>query len=241
MERNNSPGNVGDDFSFAFDNSCFSDRILRLKIVSEPQGLSSSPTSPSSSPSSNSAAIFSSPDPLKSFLSDSSSPTSSSAAIFSSPDPFNSFLSDYNHNANTISWGLDSSSAESVRTINVSSAILASKSPYFYKLFSSKQSNVTLELNSSEEVAFIDLLSFIYGGTLKSETTIALLDVLVAANKFEVPSCLHHCIDALSKSITVESALLLLGLPSHVRILDVVQPLIHTAKEFLYKHFTEIA
>ncbi|KAH9303654.1 hypothetical protein KI387_008058, partial [Taxus chinensis] len=88
--------------------------------------------------------------------------------------------------------------------------------------------------------AFMDLLEFIYIGTLKAETASALLDVLIVANKFEVPSCLHHCINALNPPVTVETAVLSLGLPSNIRMVEAVKPLINAAKGFLTQNFKKM-
>lgn len=92
----------------------------------------------------------------------------------------------------------------------------------------------------AEGEAFMDLLNFIYCRKLKTETTAALLDVLIIANKFEVASCVHHCIDALSPPTTVENALLFLGLPTNMPMVDAVQPLIIAAKRFLVQNFRMI-
>ncbi|GLJ29262.1 hypothetical protein SUGI_0577140 [Cryptomeria japonica] len=199
-----------EDFSFAFDNMAFSDRLLRIEIMSD--------------------VIYD-----RQYFSPNSIP-----ALFK--DPFQTSSDETDANGNNFTTKMDCFSSAKVINVHVSSAILAAKSPYFYNLFSngtvgSKQTVITLHLSSAEGEAFMDLLNFMYCGKLKTETTIALLDVLMVANKFEVASCVHYCIDALSPPITVENALLFLGLPSNIRMVDAVQPLIITAKRFLVKNF----
>ncbi|THU52893.1 hypothetical protein C4D60_Mb10t08710 [Musa balbisiana] len=61
-----------------------------------------------------------------------------------------------------------------VKSIYISSAILAAKSPFFYKLFSngmkeSDQRHATLRINESEEAALMELLSFMYSGKFQDE------------------------------------------------------------------------
>ncbi|KAL2987287.1 hypothetical protein AAZX31_11G019100 [Glycine max] len=133
-----------------------------------------------------------------------------------------------------------------VRTIQISSPILAEKSPFFYKLFSnvtreSKQQNVTLQIHDSEEAAVMDLLNFMYSNTLSRTTSAAVLDVLMAADKFEVMSCIRYCSRMLGlMPMTCESALLYLDLPSNILTLDAIQPLVDTAKLFLATHYRDI-
>ncbi|EXC02965.1 BTB/POZ domain-containing protein [Morus notabilis] len=146
------------------------------------------------------------------------------------------------------SWSMDCSAVLGVKSIHISSAILAAKSPFFYKLFSngmreSERRNVTLRIHSSEEAALVDLLNFMYSNTLPVRTPSAILDVLMAADKFEVASCMRYCSRLLRDlPMTRESALLYLDLPSSVLMADAVQPLIEVAKQFLaglYKDITK--
>ncbi|TKY70998.1 BTB/POZ domain-containing protein POB1 [Spatholobus suberectus] len=133
-----------------------------------------------------------------------------------------------------------------VRTLHISSPILAAKSPFFYKLFSnvtreSKQQYVTLRIHDSEEAAVMDLLNFMYSNTLSRTTSVAVLDVLMAADKFEVASCIRYCSRMLREMpMSCESALLYLDLPSSILTSDAIQPLIETAKLFLATHYRDI-
>ncbi|XP_031286682.1 BTB/POZ domain-containing protein POB1-like [Pistacia vera] len=141
---------------------------------------------------------------------------------------------------------MDCSTVLRVKTVHISSPILAAKSPFFYKLFSngmreSEQRHVTLRIHASEEAALMDLLNFMYSRTLSTITPTALLDVLMAADKFEVASCMRYCSRLLRDlPMTCESALLYLDLPSSVLMAEAVQPLTDAAKQFLAARYKDI-
>ncbi|CAA2938517.1 BTB/POZ domain-containing protein POB1-like isoform X3 [Olea europaea var. sylvestris] len=134
-----------------------------------------------------------------------------------------------------------------VKTIHISSPILAAKSPLFYKLFSngikeSEQRHVTIKIHASEEAAFMDLLNFMYSNSLPRTRPSDLLDVLMAADKFEVASCMRYCSRLLRNlPMTCESALLYLDLPSTISMGNTVQPLTDAAKKFLAIRFKDIS
>ncbi|CAI9094231.1 OLC1v1029931C1 [Oldenlandia corymbosa var. corymbosa] len=144
------------------------------------------------------------------------------------------------------SLNMDCSTALTVKTIHISSPILAAKSPFFYKLFSngmkeSEQRQVTLRIHASEEAALMDLLSFMYNNSLSTTAPSALLDVLMAADKYEVASCMRYCSRLLRNlPMTCESALLYLDLPSSVSMGDAVQPLTDAAKQFLASRYKDV-
>ncbi|KAL8150480.1 hypothetical protein V2J09_020288 [Rumex salicifolius] len=121
--------------------------------------------------------------------------------------------------------------------LHISSAILAARSSFFYKLFKngmleSHQKDVTLRINQSEKAALLDLLGFMYTKNLSATSSSDLVDVLMAADKFGVNSCIKHCIQLLlEKPMTLESAILYLDLPS--TIFDVVEPLINATIPYL--------
>ncbi|OVA05086.1 BTB/POZ-like [Macleaya cordata] len=151
-------------------------------------------------------------------------------------------------NINDSSWRMECSTVLRVKTLHISSPILAAKSPFFYKLFSngmreSEQRHVTLRINASEENALMELLNFMYSNTLSTTAAPALLDVLMAADKFEVASCMRYCSRLLRNlPMTPESALLYLELPSSVLMAEAVQPLTDAAKQYLaalYKDITK--
>lgn len=255
------------NFAFAFNDSNFSDRILRIEIMSGPtesksdgEGCSSiadwarnrkrrredikkeagfldgceEHIMISNHPDVDDAAAYENPDEeAEAMMED-----PNTVAMLSSPA-----ADDCGHGP---SWGMDCSTLVNVRTIHISSAILAAKSPFFYKLFSngmreSEQRDVTLRISASEEAALMELLNFMYSGTIATNTASALLDVLMAADKFEVASCMRHCSRLLRNlSMTPESALLYLELPSSVLMADAVQPLTDAAKQYLAKQFKDI-
>lgn len=87
----------------------------------------------------------------------------------------------------------------------------------------------------------MDLLNFMYCNTLSTLTPPALLDVLMAADKFEVASCMRYCSRQLRNlAMTCESALLYLDLPSSVLMADAVQPLTDAAKQFLATRYKDV-
>eukprot|EP00262_Sarcandra_glabra_P002689 TRINITY_DN13097_c0_g1_i2.p1 TRINITY_DN13097_c0_g1~~TRINITY_DN13097_c0_g1_i2.p1 ORF type:complete len:566 (+),score=67.37 TRINITY_DN13097_c0_g1_i2:159-1856(+) len=153
---------------------------------------------------------------------------------------------DEDTHSNDSSWSMDCSTVLRVKTIHISSPILAAKSPFFYKLFSngmreSEQRHVTLRINASEEAALMELLNFMYSEALSTTTAPALLDVLMAADKFQVASCMRYCSRLLRNlPMTPESALLYLDLPSSVIMGEAVQPLTDAAKDFLATRYKDI-
>ncbi|RVW43223.1 BTB/POZ domain-containing protein [Vitis vinifera] len=100
---------------------------------------------------------------------------------------------------------------------------------------------VGMNLSQHEEAALMDLLNFMYSNTLSTTTPTALLDVLMAADKFEVASCMRYCSRMLRNlSMTCESALLYLDLPSSVLMAEAVQPLTDAAKQFLAGRYKDV-
>ncbi|KAL7189016.1 hypothetical protein ACSBR1_038811 [Camellia fascicularis] len=80
-----------------------------------------------------------------------------------------------------------------------------------------------------------------YINTLSTTAPSVLLDVLMAADKFEVASCMRYCSRLLQNlPMTCESALLCLDLPSNVLMAEAVQPLKEAAKEFLVARYKDI-
>ena len=141
---------------------------------------------------------------------------------------------------------MDCSAVVKVRTLHISSPILAAKSPFFYKLFSngmreSEQRHVTLRIAASEEAPLMELLNFVYSNSLRVASPPALLDVLMAADKFEVASCMRYCSRVLRNiPMTPESALLYLELPSSVLMAEAVQPLTDAAKQYLASRYRDV-
>ncbi|GFY97400.1 POZ/BTB containin G-protein 1 [Actinidia rufa] len=263
MDSDYSPTSARDgDFGFAFNDSNFSDRVLRIEIMAD------SPETRSDGEGCRSLADWDSHrkrrrDDIKKdnavdvagcaeeqilncnhaddgvgCENDDEEPV---AMIEESPS------GDEAANSSDSDWGMDCSTVLIVKTLHISSPILAAKSPFFYKLFSngmreSEQRHVTLRINASEEAALMELLNFMYSNTLSTTTAPALLDVLMAADKFEVASCMRYCSRLLRNlPMTPESALLYLDLPSSVLMADAVLPLTNAAKQFLAARYKDIS
>uniref|UniRef100_A0A453LM12 BTB domain-containing protein n=1 Tax=Aegilops tauschii subsp. strangulata TaxID=200361 RepID=A0A453LM12_AEGTS len=131
-----------------------------------------------------------------------------------------------------------------VTTMNINSAILAVKSPFFFKLFSngmkeSDKGQATLRIaDSAEENAFMELLYFMYSGKLTPTTEPThLVDILMAADKFEVVSCIKLCGQQLtSLPMTPESAVLCLDLPYSI---SMAPALAEAAKKFFAERYKD--
>ncbi|KAL6325469.1 hypothetical protein AAG906_023314 [Vitis piasezkii] len=146
---------------------------------------------------------------------------------------------------NNSAWNMDCSTVVRIKTLHISSLILAAKSPFFYKLFSnemreSEQRRVTLRINASEEAALMELLNFMYSNTLSTITAPGSLDVPMAADKFEVVSRMRLCSRLLRNLPMIpESALLCLELPSSALMAEAVQPLTDAAKQYLASRYKD--
>ena len=96
-------------------------------------------------------------------------------------------------------------------------------------------------LLGTEENSLMELLRFMYSGKLTTIEPTLLLDILMAADKFEVLSCMRYCSQLLrSLPMTTESALLYLDHPCSLSMAAEVQSLVRAAKGFLankYKDF----
>ncbi|XP_061344052.1 BTB/POZ domain-containing protein POB1-like [Gastrolobium bilobum] len=209
------------DFAFAFNDSNFSDRVLTIEVMPDP-------------------------DPLL-IRTQSHSLTLTTISPNRKRRTHPLTKDDEDSHGNDSLLGMSWSKVLQVRTIHISSPILAAKSPFFYKLFSngmkeSEQQNVTLRIHASEEAAVLDLLNFMYSNTLsRTKSAAAVLDVLMAADKFHVESCIRYCSWVLRKMpMTCETALLYLDLPSSILMSDAIQPLIDTAKLFFATNYRDI-
>nr|KYP48784.1 Kelch repeat and BTB domain-containing protein 8 [Cajanus cajan] len=250
------------DFAFAFNDSNFSDRLLRIEIMSDPVDAPRDSDTCATIADwarhrkrrredikrDTGADLASVPDEqiLKEKQPDvDECENQDEEAVAMVEEPHSG---DEATNSNDSDWSMDCSSGAVVRvkTLHISSPILAAKSPFFYKLFSngmreSEQRHVTLRINASEEAALMELLNFMYSNTLSTTTAPALLDVLMAADKFEVASCMRHCSRLLrNMPMTPDSALLYLELPSSVLMADAVQPLTDAAKQYLAGRYKDI-
>ncbi|KAE8808701.1 Kelch repeat and BTB domain-containing protein 8 [Hordeum vulgare] len=130
-----------------------------------------------------------------------------------------------------------------VKALHINSVILAARSRFFLKLFSngmneSDQTHPRIRIADSEENAFMELLRFMYSGKLTTIEPTLLLDILMAADKFEVLSCMWYCSQLLtSLPMTTESALLYLDHPCSLSMAAEVQRVVDAAKEFLAEKY----
>ncbi|EFJ38838.1 ubiquitin-protein ligase, POB1 [Selaginella moellendorffii] len=266
MDTDTCSGGTSPSFAFAFNDSNFSDRVLHIEIVAGASGEAKSSGEPCSTvgawarqkkrrrgaDAKDKGTLFSCLSFYLSFeeqIMTGTQPEPDDAEeegdvmIEESPT---SMAGNQDQMQSTSSWNSESSTVLRVKTIHISSAILAAKSRFFYKLFSngmreSEQKAVTLRITDSEEVPVMDMLQFMYTGGLQANTAPALLDVLVAADKFEVATCMRHCSRLLRElQMTPESALVYLDLPSSVLLPDAVQSLTDAAKAFLADRYKDI-
>ncbi|KAG9448359.1 hypothetical protein H6P81_014487 [Aristolochia fimbriata] len=249
------------DFAFAFNNNYFSDRVLRIEIMaglpehkSDGEGCTSiaewarnRKRRREEIKKENELAVC-----RDELISKCDQPDTEDGVAYENQDDEPVAMieeppsGDEADHSNDSSWSMDCSTALRVKTIHINSAILAAKSPFFYKVFSngmreSEQRQVTLRINESEEAALLELLNFMYSETLRPTTAPALLDVLMAADKFEVASCMRYCSRLLRDlPMTPESALLYLELPSSVLMAEAVKPLTDAAKQYLATLYKDI-
>ncbi|XBH74280.1 hypothetical protein VPH35_101262 [Triticum aestivum] len=150
------------------------------------------------------------------------------------------------------SWTMVSAPVLRVKTIYINSVVLAANSPFFLKIFSngmkeSDQRHITLRIADSgtEETVMMEILSFMYTGKLTTTEPNLLLDILMAADKFEVLACMRHCNQLLTNlPMTRESALLYLDYPCSTSVAAEIRHLTDAAKEFLaskYKVFANFS
>lgn len=258
------PSNSESDFGFAFNDSNFSDRILKVEILSD------SPHTKSDGDACTTIAdwaknrkrrrddikkepgadiILQSDDQILNCnmpCSDVVAYESLEGEAVAMIEELPSIDGDETLQNSGSPLSMDCSVVLQVKTIHISSPILAAKSPFFYKLFSSgmresEQRHVTLRIHASEEAALMDLLNFMYSNTLLTNTPPGILDVLMIADKFEVASCMRYCSRMLRNfPMTSDVALLYLDLPSSVLMADAVKPLTDAAKEFLALRFKDM-
>ncbi|WJX85664.1 Boi protein [Trifolium repens] len=240
------------DFGFAFNDSNFSDRILQIEVMNDPIEASSNADGCSTVAdwandrkrrrediNKDNDLLPNQPD-LIDFAPREPQDEEADAMLEESPS------GDEASTADDANLQMDCSAVVKVKTLHISSPILAAKSPFFYKLFSngmreSEQRHVTLRIAASEEAPLMELLNFMYSNSLSVASPPALLDVLMAADKFEVASCMRYCSRVLRNiPMTPESALLYLELPSGVLMADAVQPLTDAAKQYLASRYKDV-
>lgn len=233
------------NFEFAFNSSNFSDRVLRIEIMEDPperkavsegrgskrrkeDGTEADPVG--SNPPNDEEVVVYDNDGEEAVTMMEESPSEDEAENSTGP-----------------SCSMDGPASPKVISLYISSAILAAKSPFFYKLFSngmleSDQRHATLRIYASEEAALMELLSFMYSNKLSTTNAPQLFDVLMAADKFEVASCIRHCSELLCNfPMTPETALLYLELPCSVSMASAMQPLTDAARKFLANRYKDLS
>ncbi|XP_010466718.1 PREDICTED: BTB/POZ domain-containing protein At4g01160-like [Camelina sativa] len=243
------------DFGFAFNNVNFSDRLLRIEITSGSGEVSSSSsvvdlvTNRKRKREDTHVATTHEESDLNKNSCETNYENNNNnkheeALVMADQEPQSGGEdeNEYNNNCGVT----NNPSVVSVRGLHVSSAILAAKSPFFYKLFSngmleSKQKQMTLKIDASEETAVMELLNFMYSNSVSVTAPHALLDVIIVADKFEVASCMKYCSQLLLKMpMTLDSALRLLDLPSSLLMADSVKPLTNAARQFIASRYKNL-
>ncbi|KAI5423900.1 BTB/POZ domain-containing protein POB1 [Lathyrus oleraceus] len=228
------------DFSFAFNDSSFSDRIIHLEIMND--FIEVHPNADSTRHSERRREDIQKDNDL---LSD--QPDVDDCALHEPQDvEADAMVEVFTAGDEAANLHLDYSAVVKVKTVYVNSAILAVKSSYFYKLFSngmreSPQKHVPLRIFASEEAPFMELLEFMYNKPLNITSLPRLLDVLLAADKFEVATCKRYCSQVLLNTpMTPESAVLYLELPYTILMDDDVRPLAVAAKNYLIARYKDV-
>ncbi|XP_024964831.1 BTB/POZ domain-containing protein POB1-like isoform X3 [Cynara cardunculus var. scolymus] len=167
------------DFGFAFNDSNFSDRILRIEIISESAETRTDGEGCTSladwdrnrkrrredikrendmAAAGPEEQILNQPDNIPDD-GDTENQEEEAAAMIEEPQSGDEGANDVDSN-----WSMECSTVLRVKTLHISSPILAAKSPFFYKLFSngmreSEQRHVTLRINASGMSLFEPLLA----------------------------------------------------------------------------------
>ncbi|KVH97292.1 BTB/Kelch-associated [Cynara cardunculus var. scolymus] len=213
------PGRADGDFGFAFNDSNFSDRVLRIEIVSDP--LEARP---------DGEGYLSLADWCRDRKRRREDVKRENPVDIAAGCQEEQILNQPDH----IDDGVDTENQDEEPAAMIEEA----PSGMNHLLFSngmreSEQRYVNLRINASEEAALMELLNFMYSNSLTVTAAPALLDVLMAADKFEVASCMRYCSRLLRNlPMTPESALLYLELPSSVLMAEAVQPLTDAAKQY---------
>ncbi|KAJ0239920.1 BTB/POZ domain-containing protein [Hirschfeldia incana] len=251
--RDSSPGA---DFGFAFNDSNFSDRLLRIEIMGgdgeegcctsiADWALHRNRSRDDHKKKHLNVDIVACPEE-QIITDDDNQPDMDEEGREAMVEEEEALSGDEDDASSERNWGMEHSNVVNVKELHISSPILAAKSPFFYKLFSngmkeSEQRHVTLRISAQEEGALMELLNFMYSSSLTVTTAPDLLDVLMAADKFEVASCMRYCSRLLrNMPMTPDSALLYLDLPSTVLMAEAVQPLTDAAKQFLASRYKDI-
>ncbi|KAJ0444845.1 putative chromatin remodeling & transcription regulator BTB-POZ family [Helianthus annuus] len=92
-----------------------------------------------------------------------------------------------------------------------------------------------------QEVSLMELLKFMYSNNLTVTAASDVLDVLLTAEKFDVASCTRYCGRLLrTLTMTPESVLVYLDLPSTILMTEAFQPLTIATKQFYVVYFKDM-
>ncbi|KAL8103143.1 BTB/POZ domain-containing protein At2g46260-like [Apium graveolens] len=236
METEMGAGNFG----FAFDNPKFSDRVLSIEIVPDPVEPLPNGTLVIKQQNGDCTSMLGEEPAIKCSTTD----AKDGIASENQDKDGNSMIKE-SFSEEEATWSKDFSAVSRVKTIHISSAVLAIKSPYFYKLFSNgmreSERVAKLQIHTSEEAALMELLNFMYKNSLSTATLYSLLDVLIAADKYDVPSCMEYCSQQLSKlPMNCDLALSYMDLPASVLQAVALQELTDSAKKYIAVQFRDV-
>lgn len=241
LEALEKPGRF--NFDFAWDDPCLSDRVLVLQITDEPLH-----EIPDGYEAWDESADNLDMEVKKLAINDSSPSVDSESVLVQADDERNDPLLHGGEGGHAVL----SPSPAKPRTIslNVASLVLAEKSPFFRSMWqkggmkeSLSKGPTILNITEHEEAPVIELLKLIYTGQAKPFSTQPkeIVNLLKAADKFLVSSCIRICVGALKHfPYTLELSLLYLGLPDSLQQKMELKPLIVGAKNYITDEFKDL-
>lgn len=229
------------NFGFAFDNPKFSDRVLSIEIIPDPLEAQPNGTLVIKNQNGDGTSMHG-----EEYTINCSLPDAEDSIASKSQDRDGDSTIKESFSGEEATRSRDFSIVHLVKTVHINSAILAIKSPYFYKLFSNgmreSERVAKLRIHASEEAALMELLNFMYKNSLSTTTLSSLLDILVAADKYDVVSCIQYCSQRLSElPMNCDLAFSYMDLPCSVLQADALQQLTNSAKQFIAVQFRNIA
>ncbi|KAK1378168.1 BTB/POZ domain-containing protein POB1-like [Heracleum sosnowskyi] len=232
------------NFGFAFDNPMFSDRVLSIEILPDP--VEAQPDGTLVIKQQNAVPGDGTRSHGEVCTVKCSLPGAEDSVASKNQDSDGDSMIKESLSGEEATWSRDFSTVHRVKTVHINSAILAIKSPYFYKLFSNgmRESGqaAKIRIHASEEAALMELLNYMYKNSLSTTTLSSLLDILIAADKYDVVSCMQYCSQQLSKHpMDCDLAFSYMNFPSSVLQAVALQQLTNSAKQFIGVQFRNIA
>ncbi|KAL8103144.1 BTB/POZ domain-containing protein At2g46260-like [Apium graveolens] len=230
----------GGNFGFAFDNPKFSDRVLSIEIIPDPLEAQPNGALVIIQQNDDGTGMHGEVYAVQCSLQDADDSIASK-----NQDTDGDLMIKGSSSGEEATLSRDFSTVHRVKTIHINSAILAIKSPYFYKLFSNgmreSERVAKLQIHDSEEASLMELLNFMYKNSLSTTTLSSLLDILVAADKYDVESCMQYCSQQLSKlPMDCDLAFSYIDLPASVLQAVALQQLTNSAKQFIAGQFRHL-